>query len=114
MEQAKFLKEMYLALGVGGLSFIVILCILGYLLRNIYPLLQNIMQMMEVLKEVLQNNNKAIDEMARSNQNVASALKLLEKSLNSVDDKVDTVLITQDNIEKDIVRIKERLPIKGD
>ena len=108
MSELEGLKDLYLAIGVGGLSFLVILAILGYLLKQVFPILQSILRMMEVLKEVLQNNTKAIDERAKSNQNVATALDLLKRSMTSVETKLDEVQDSNDNIEKSIIRLEAR------
>ena len=108
MSELEGLKDLYLAIGVGGLSFLVILAILGFLLKQVFPILQSILRMMEVLKEVLHNNTKAIDEMAKSNQNVATALDLLKRSMTSVEIKLDEVQDSNDNIEKSIIRLETR------
>ena len=76
MPNIEGLKELYLAIGVGGVSFIALIIILGYLLKQVFPILTQIMQMLEVLKEVLQNNNKAIDEMAKSHYGIKNFTKL--------------------------------------
>lgn len=105
MPDIEGLKELYLAIGVGGVSFIALIIILGYLLKQIFPILTQIMQMLEVLKEVLQNNNKAIDEMAKSNQNVSTALGLLERSMTNVETKMDEVNDTNSNMEKILIKL---------
>ena len=105
MPNIEGLKELYLAIGVGGVSFIVLILILGYLLKQVFPILTQIMQMLEVLKEVLQNNNKAIDEMAKSNHNVSTALNLLERSMTNVETKIDEVTDTNSNMEKILIKL---------
>ena len=105
MTNIEGLKELYLAIGVGGVSFIVLILILGYLLKQVFPILTQIMQMLEVLKEVLQNNNKAIDEMAKSNHNVSTALNLLERSMTNVETKIDEVNDTNSNMEKILIKL---------
>lgn len=105
MPNIEGLKELYLAIGVGGVSFIVLILILGYLLKQVFPILTQIMQMLEVLKEVLQNNNKAIDEMAKSNHNVSTALNLLERSMTNVETKIDEVNDTNSNMEKILIKL---------
>ena len=105
MTDIEGLKELYLAIGVGGVSFIVLIIILGYLLKQVFPILTQIMQMLEVLKEVLQNNNKAIDEMAKSNHNVSTALNLLERSMTNVETKIDEVNDTNSNMEKILIKL---------
>ena len=105
MTDIEGLKELYLAIGVGGVSFIALIVILGYLLKQVFPILTQIMQMLEVLKEVLQNNNKAIDEMAKSNHNVSTALNLLERSMTNVETKIDEVTDTNSNMEKILIKL---------
>lgn len=105
MTDIEGLKELYLAIGVGGVSFIALITILGYLLKQVFPILTQIMQMLEVLKEVLQNNNKAIDEMAKSNHNVSTALNLLERSMTNVETKIDEVNDTNSNMEKILIKL---------
>ena len=105
MPDIEGLKEIYLAIGVGGMSFIALIIILGYLLKQVFPILTQIMQMLEVLKEVLQNNNKAIDEMAKSNHNVSTALNLLERSMTNVETKIDEVNDTNSNMEKILIKL---------
>lgn len=105
MTDIEGLKELYLAIGVGGVSFIALIIILGYLLKQIFPILTQIMQMLEVLKEVLQNNNKAIDEMAKSNHNVSTALNLLERSMTNVETKIDEVNDTNSTMEKILIKL---------
>ena len=105
MPDIEGLKELYLAIGVGGVSFIALIIILGYLLKQVFPILTQIMQMLEVLKEVLQNNTKAIDEMAKSNHNVSTALNLLERSMTNVETKIDEVSDTNSNMEKILIKL---------
>lgn len=105
MTDIEGLKELYLAIGVGGVSFIALIIILGYLLKQVFPILTQIMQMLEVLKEVLQNNTKAIDEMAKSNHNVSTALNLLERSMTNVETKIDEVNDTNSNMEKILIKL---------
>ena len=105
MTDIEGLKELYLAIGVGGVSFIALIIILGYLLKQVFPILTQIMQMLEVLKEVLQNNNKAIDEMAKSNHYVSTALNLLERSMTNVETKIDEVTDTNSNMEKILIKL---------
>lgn len=105
MTDIEGLKELYLAIGVGGVSFIALIIILGYLLKQVFPILTQIMQMLEVLKEVLQNNTKAIDEMAKSNHNVSTALNLLERSMTNVETKIDEVNDTNSTMEKILIKL---------
>lgn len=105
MPDVEGLKELYLAIGVGGVSFIALIIILAYLLKQVFPILNQVLQMLEVLKEVLQNNTKAIDEMAKSNQNVSTALNLLERSMTTVETKIDEVRESNDDMAKTLIKI---------
>lgn len=62
-----------------------------------------------IYKEAIDNSTQAIQECARSNQNVASALTLLERSMTNVEDGVKCVRVTNDNIEKKILVMDEKL-----
>ena len=64
------------------------------------PILQQIQKDEVVTQNILQNNTKAIEEMSRSNQNVATALTLLDKSMSSVHSDVKKVVESNDDIEK--------------
>lgn len=100
MEELDKLKEIYLAIGVGGVSFLVLISVLMYLLKVMLPILQQIQKDEVVTQNILQNNTKAIEEMSRSNQNVATALTLLDKSMSSVHSDVKKVVESNDDIEK--------------
>ena len=100
MEELDKLKEIYLAIGVGGVSFLVLISVLMYLLKGMLPILQQIQKDEVVTQNILQNNTKAIEEMSRSNQNVATALTLLDKSMSSVHSDVKRVVESNDDIEK--------------
>lgn len=103
------LKELYLALGVGGLSFIVLIVIVLYLLRVILPILNQIKQDGAVTQSVIQNNTKAIEEMSKSNQNVAMALTILDKSMSNVHCDVQKVMETNEDIEKRLIVIQQNV-----
>ena len=103
------LKELYLAIGVGGVSFLVLISVLTYLLKGVLPILHQIQQDGAVTQNILNNNTKAIEEMSRSNQNVATALTLLDKSMSSVHLDVKKVVESTDDLEKRLWVIDEKL-----
>lgn len=103
------LKDVYLAIGVGGLSFIVLVSVFWYSLTRITPLLNQIRQDGAVTQSIIQNNTKALEEMSKSNQNVATALTILDKSMSNVHTDVKKVLETNDSIEKMLLVMDERL-----
>lgn len=109
MQELNELKELYLAIGVGGVSFLVLLSVLGYLLKIVLPALNQIQQDVAVTHSIIQNNTKAIEEMSKSNQNVATALTILDKSMSNVHCDVKKVVETNDDIEKMLLVIDEKL-----
>ena len=109
MEELKALKETYLAIGVGGLSFICIILILWFVMRNIQPTLEKIKQDGAVTQSIIQNNTRAIEEMSKSNQNVATALTILDKSMNNVHSDVKDIKDVNDRIEHALLVLETRL-----
>lgn len=99
MEGLQELKEAYLAMGVGGLSFIVLLSVLWFLLKSVKPTLEQIRQDGAVTQSVIQNNTRAIEEMSKSNQNVAMALTILDKSMSNVHSDIKEIKEANDRIE---------------
>lgn len=116
MEELKAMQEGYLALGVGGFSFIILVIVLLYVLYKITPTLvslkedtQALQRDTQIYKEAIDNSTQAIQECARSNQNVASALTLLERSMTNVEDGVKEVRVTNDEIVKKVLVMDEKL-----
>jgi hypothetical protein len=54
-----------------------------YLVTKINPLLQSLKENSKVQTEIIKNNTEAIKEVSRSNDNVATALQLLNQSFSS-------------------------------
>lgn len=103
------LKDLYLAIGVGGMSFIVLIYVFWYTLTRITPILNQIRQEGAVTQSIIINNTKAIEEMSKSNQNVATALTILDKSMSNVHTDVKKVVDTNENIEKILLVMDDRL-----
>lgn len=103
------LKDLYLAIGVGGLSFLVLIYVFWYSLTKITPILNQIRQEGAVTQSIIVNNTKALEEMSKSNQNVATALTILDKSMSNVHADVKKVVETNDSIEKMLLVMDERL-----
>lgn len=79
----KELADLYLSVGAGGLLVISFLCIFIYYILKIRPVLEQIASDSKVNIEITKNSTKAVNEMARSNDNVANALELLRASIES-------------------------------
>lgn len=107
VEQLNGLKDVYLAIGVGGVSFLVLIIVLWFILKGVVPILNQIKQDGAVTQSVIQNNTRAIEEMSRSNQNVATALTILDKSMSNVHSDVKKVVRLNENMENMILVINE-------
>lgn len=109
MSELNEMKEVYLAVGIGGTSFIALLGVLYFILKSVLPRLNSIQEMGAVTQTVIQNNTRAVEEVAKSNQNVATALQILDKSMNNVHTDVRKTLDTVEHTEKMILVIDGKL-----
>lgn len=80
----KQLADIYLLVGSGGISVLILVWVLIYLITKINPSLQAIRESNIVHSEILKNSTDAVKEVSRSNDNVASALSLLNHSFNTL------------------------------
>lgn len=87
MEGFKALADTYIAIGAAGLIIVVFIWLLINQQNNLikqqnemFPLIQNLVKNNEVHTEVIRNNTGAIQEVSRSNENVAKALLLLRET----------------------------------
>ena len=108
--------ETYGAIGAGGLALVVLIWLLVYLVTKINPLLQALKEDNKVHTEIIKNNTEAIKEVSRSNENVATALKLLNQSFgtfsNRMEKQEDRTTLMQNEILKmgsSIENVKEIL-----
>lgn len=109
------MKEVYLAVGVGGMSFLALLGVLYYNLKCINPVLNQLMEHQAVTQQVIANNTDAVKEMGKSNQNVATALQILDKSMNNIHSDIQKNLQHSENIEKVVLIMDEKINnIKGE
>lgn len=116
MEDLQAIQEIYLTLGIGGLSFVVLVVVLVFLLKSVLPTLNTIKDLLVTMEnnqgvtdEVLRNSTRAIEELAKSNDNVANALELLKNSTETMEEKIDHISKTSERTEKDILVIKTKL-----
>lgn len=109
MAELNELTKIYLTIGVGGMSFLVLVVVLWYLLKYVLPVLNQIKQDGALTQSIIQNNTKAIEEMSKSNQNVATALTILDKSMSNVHSDVKKVVETNEDIEKMLLVMDEKL-----
>lgn len=97
----------YGALGAGGLSLVVLVWLIVYVITKQYPILEQIKVDNESHKEVIRNNTEAIREMSRSNQNVAQALSLLDNSFSTFERLMEKHDERAEQIENDVIKIRE-------
>lgn len=116
MDGLKAFQDAYLVLGIGGLSFVALITVLMYILYRITPALlalredtRTLQQETMIYKEAIDNSTQAIQECARSNQNVASALTLLERSMTNVEDGVKNLNHTNDTVVQKVLVMDEKL-----
>lgn len=97
----------YGALGAGGLSLVVLVWLIVYVITKQHPILEQIRVDNESHKEVIRNNTEAIREMSRSNQNVAQALSLLDNSFSTFGRLMEKHDGRAEQIENDVIKIIE-------
>ena len=90
----------YMAVGAGGLSVIILVWLLIYLVTKIKPALDTIQESNLVHSEVLKNSTEAVREVSRSNDNVANALVLLNHSFSTL----TTLFEKHDNNQVEMAR----------
>ena len=99
----------YGAIGAGGLSLVVLLWLLVYLVKKTNPILDQIQSDIQSHKEITKNNTEAIKEVSRSNQNVAQALALLDNSFSSFARIMEKHDERAQVMQQEIVRIGENV-----
>lgn len=106
--------------GIGGLSFLALVVVLFYLVRNfvrdIATTLKGVEHSMYKVKEgnavnnqILLNNTKALEELAKSNNNVAGAIELLKSSICDVKDRMETVNENIIEMDKKVLLLELKL-----
>lgn len=97
--------ETYGAIGAGGLALVVLIWLLVYLVTKINPLLQALKEDNRVHTEIIKNNTEAIKEVSRSNENVATALKLLNQSFGTFSNLMEKHDDRAENMQNEILRV---------
>lgn len=105
----KELSETYIAIGAGGLSIVVVVWVLVFLVRKLYPLIESLKMDYAVYSEIIKNNTEAVKEVSRSNENVATALKLLDNSNLQIVALLDKHDNRSETIENSVIRMDEKL-----
>ena len=120
MNNLQELSNIYLAIGAGGLCVVVLVAIVIYLIVKVYPTLNElkteikannveVKESRQSYLEVARNSNDAIREMSRSNENVASALKLLHSSFNNFSSTMEKHDNRAEGMENEMIRMSENI-----
>lgn len=104
-----FGAEEYLSLGAGGVSFLFIIWFVHFLVTKLNPTLDALRQQNARHTDVIQNNNNAIKEMSRSNDNVANALSLLETTFKQYGKNLEKHEERTERIEYSVIRLEEKV-----
>lgn len=99
----------YGAFGAGGVALIALIWLLIYLVTRIHPLLISLKEDNRVQTEVIKNNTDAIREVSKSNENVATALQLLNQSFDTFAIILEKHDERAQKIEIEIIRMNEAI-----
>ena len=91
MPEVNEIRDLYLAVGIGGMSFLVLVFVLYFLLKSIIPAISGLKDLVVALRQDNAVNTKAIEEFAKSNDNVATALNLVSVSMARVETGMEKV-----------------------
>ncbi len=91
------IKDVYLVTGIGGMSFIALVFVLYFLLKSLIPTVDSLKDIVLTLRQDSAINTRAIEELAKSNENVATALNLVKHSMTNVETEMNNV---QTGLEK--------------
>lgn len=92
--------------GVVALSIILVGVVYGF--KKIPQILASWQANQATATEVIRGNSEVIKEVAKSNENVASALKMLQPLIERSVETQDAILAKQDTTLTEIVKISER------
>lgn len=91
------IRDVYLVTGIGGMSFIALVFVLYFLLKSLIPTVDSLKDIVLTLRQDSAINTRAIEELAKSNENVATALNLVKHSMTNVETEMNNV---QTGLEK--------------
>lgn len=97
----------YLTVGAGGVSFLLLVWLMVFLVRKLHPTLEAINRTNAEHAQVITNNTDAIKEMAKSNDNVATALKLLENSFETISKMLERHDRRAEEMATKVIEIRE-------
>lgn len=114
--EAKAAYEVYMAVGAGGLCVIALIVSYFIILKQIKPALEKMQQESALTNEVIRSNTEAIKEIGHSNQNIATALTVLDQTMKSFGihmeqshKKDEETLIRLGKIDDKLIIIGERV-----
>lgn len=108
------LVKTYGSIGAGGLSLVALIWILVYLVTKINPILQSLKTTSEVQSKIIENNTDAIKEVSKSNENVATALALLNHSFATFSQMMEKHDHRAEGMENELIKIGENVRLRSE
>lgn len=108
-----FKPDDYITLGAGGISFLTLIYFAFYYAKKISPKLDKVNANDTLIIQIVENNNKALSEVSKSNDNVASALNLLRASTDAVHETMHKVDERNERMENGLIKMNERIKFIG-
>lgn len=105
----KDLYQAYLAVGAGGLSLIILIWLLVYLVTKVNPSLQSIKESGLIHSKILENSTEAVKQVSVSIDNVASTLVILNHSFNTLISLFDKHDSKQDELYRMVLEMQSDL-----
>ena len=82
--EVKDIYQAYVTVGAGGLSLIILIWLLVYLVTKVNPSLQSIKESDIIQSKILENCTEALKQVSCSTDNVAATLSVVNHSFNTL------------------------------
>jgi len=112
--EAKAAYEMYLAVGAGGLCVIALIVSYFIILKQITPAIEKMQKESALTNEVIRANTDAIKEIGRSNENIASALTVLDHTMKTFGTHIEQNSKRNEEVVTRLGKMDDRLIIIGE
>lgn len=101
--------EIYLNYGFTGLTCIVFISMSIYVLVKILPILNYLKETSSVNLELVRNNTQAMQEMAKSNDNLATAIKIIDNTMLNTQREVSEFKIDMGDMSKEVAELSKEV-----
>jgi len=112
--EAKAAYEIYMAIGAGGLCVVAIIIGFFILLKDVKPAMTKVQEESRIVNEVIKTNTHAIKELSQSNQNIASALTVLDQSMKIIASHMEKSDRKDDEICTRLGKMDDKLIVIGE